>query len=173
MGGSLGAAVAIQSAADDPRVSAVVAVKMFFDFGTVANERAPFFFTRGTIGRHSTWRRQGHFDVDDVSPVAAAAKIEVPVLLIHGDAIEIRGGSLSSRFCRTARIEAFCLGPGRATRRRCVRRSGHDRALGSGRTRDTWSYISPVNLTSRAFSSAAGDETSTWHRTAPSRDPVG
>ena len=87
MGGSLGAAVAIQSAADDPRVSAVVAAETFSDLRTVATERAPFFFTRGTIAQaFHLAERQGHFDVDDVSPVAAAAKIEVPVLLIHGDA---------------------------------------------------------------------------------------
>ena len=30
--------------------------------------------------------RQGHFDVDAVSPVVAATKIAVPVLVIHGDA---------------------------------------------------------------------------------------
>jgi hypothetical protein len=87
MGGSLGAAVAIQGAVDDPRVSAVVAVETFSDLRTVATERAPFFFTRGTVAQaFEVAERQGHFDVDAVSPVVAAARIDVPVLVIHGDA---------------------------------------------------------------------------------------
>jgi dipeptidyl aminopeptidase/acylaminoacyl peptidase len=53
----------------------------------VATERAPFFFTRGTIAQaFQVAERVGHFEVDAVSPVAAARKIAVPVLLIHGDA---------------------------------------------------------------------------------------
>ena len=87
MGGSLGAAVALQSASEDPRVTAVVAAETFSDLRTVATERAPFFFTAGTIARaFQLAERQGHFQVDAVSPVAAAATISVPVLLIHGDA---------------------------------------------------------------------------------------
>ena len=87
MGGSLGAAVAIQSAVDNPRVSAVVAAETFSDLRTIATERAPFFFTRGTIARaFEVAERQGRFDVDAVSPVVAAARIDVPVLVIHGDA---------------------------------------------------------------------------------------
>jgi pimeloyl-ACP methyl ester carboxylesterase len=87
MGGSFGAAVAIQSAVDNPRVSAVVAAETFSDLRTVATERAPFFFTRGTIAQaFELAERQGHFDVDAVSPVVAAARIDVPVLVIHGDA---------------------------------------------------------------------------------------
>jgi len=87
MGGSLGAAVALQGAADDPRVSAVVAAETFSDLRTVATERAPFFFTRSTIAQaFELAERQGHFNVDVVSPVRAAARIQSPVLLIHGDA---------------------------------------------------------------------------------------
>ncbi len=86
MGTSLGAAVALQEASDDPRIAAVVAAEAFADLRTVATERAPFFFTRGAITRAFTVAEQkGHFQVDAVSPVTAAAKIRVPVLLIHGD----------------------------------------------------------------------------------------
>jgi pimeloyl-ACP methyl ester carboxylesterase len=49
LGTSLGAAVAIQEAADDPRVSAIVAAEVFSVLRTVARERAPFFLTDGTI----------------------------------------------------------------------------------------------------------------------------
>ena len=48
-GTSLGAAVALQEAAGDRRVTAVVAAETFSDLRTVAIERAPFFFSSGVI----------------------------------------------------------------------------------------------------------------------------
>jgi pimeloyl-ACP methyl ester carboxylesterase len=87
VGSSLGAAVALQEAALDRRVIAVIAAETFSDLRTVATERAPFFFTSGVIDRAFLLaERQGHFDVDAVSPVTAAAHITVPVMLIHGAA---------------------------------------------------------------------------------------
>jgi len=87
MGSSLGAAVALQEAPDDPRVAAIVAAEPFSDLRTIATERAPFIFTHGLIERaFRLAEQQGHFDVDAVSPVIAAAHIHVPVLLIHGAA---------------------------------------------------------------------------------------
>jgi pimeloyl-ACP methyl ester carboxylesterase len=85
LGTSLGAAVALQAAALDKRVTAVVAAETFSDLRTVATERAPFFFTRRTIAQaFRLAEEQGRFEVDAVSPVAAAAEITIPVLLIHG-----------------------------------------------------------------------------------------
>ncbi len=85
IGTSLGAAVALQAAAQDRRVTAVVAAEVFSDLRTVATERAPFFFTRRIVGEALQFAEQhGRFDVDAVSPVAAAAAITNPVLLIHG-----------------------------------------------------------------------------------------
>ena len=87
VGTSLGAAVALQEAADDKRVSGVVAAETFSDLRTIATERAQFFFSAGTIS--AAFRRageEGHFDVDAVSPRTAAATITAPVLLIHGAA---------------------------------------------------------------------------------------
>ena len=84
-GTSLGAAVALQEATDDLRVRAIVAAETFSDLRTVASERAPFFFTSGII--ESAFRlaqQQGHFEVDSVSPVEAAARLVAPVLLVHG-----------------------------------------------------------------------------------------
>jgi pimeloyl-ACP methyl ester carboxylesterase len=49
LGTSLGAAVALQEAADDPRVDAVVAAETYADLRTIAVERAPFFFTTAAI----------------------------------------------------------------------------------------------------------------------------
>jgi pimeloyl-ACP methyl ester carboxylesterase len=87
LGTSLGAAVALQEAADDPRVTAVVAAETFSDLRTIAAERAPFFFTKGIIGKALRLaEEQGHFVVDDVSPRDAAFRITAPVLLIHGAA---------------------------------------------------------------------------------------
>jgi len=87
LGTSLGAAVALQEAAHDPRVTAVIAAEPFSDLRTVAIERAPFFFTSGVIRRAFQLAEQlGRFQVDAVSPVAAAAAIKSPVLLIHGAA---------------------------------------------------------------------------------------
>ena len=87
VGTSLGAAVALQEAARDTRVTVVIAAETFADLRTVATERAPFFFTSGIIGRaFQLAEKQGRFDVDAVSPVAAAAEITIPVLLVHGAA---------------------------------------------------------------------------------------
>ena len=86
IGTSLGAAVALQEAADDPRVSAVVAAEVFSDLRTVATERAPRFFTQSVIDRALAMaEEQGHFRVDAVSPQKAAERITVPVLLLHGE----------------------------------------------------------------------------------------
>jgi len=85
LGASLGAAVALQEAADDRRVTAVVAAETFSDLRTVAIERAPFFFTSAIIRRaFRIAEARGQFQVDAVSPRAAAARIRIPVLLIHG-----------------------------------------------------------------------------------------
>jgi pimeloyl-ACP methyl ester carboxylesterase len=87
IGTSLGAAVALQQAALDPRVAAVVAAETFSDLRTIASERAPFFFTPALINRaFALAERQGGFKVDEVSPVRAAEAISVPVLLVHGAA---------------------------------------------------------------------------------------
>jgi pimeloyl-ACP methyl ester carboxylesterase len=87
LGTSLGAAIALQEAAHNARVSAIVAVETFSDLKTVAAERAPWFFTGPIIRRaFRLAEQQGHFAVDAVSPVDAAGAIRVPVLLIHGAA---------------------------------------------------------------------------------------
>jgi alpha-beta hydrolase superfamily lysophospholipase len=85
IGTSLGAAVALQAAADDPRITAVVAAETFSDLRTVATERAPAFLTQATIDRaFALAENQARFVVTDVHPQNAARRINVPVLLIHG-----------------------------------------------------------------------------------------
>jgi alpha-beta hydrolase superfamily lysophospholipase len=84
-GVSLGAAVALQAAAEDARIAAIVAVATFSDIRTVAAERAPFFASKGNIdAAFRLAEEQAHFRADKASPVKAAARIRVPVLLIHG-----------------------------------------------------------------------------------------
>jgi len=87
MGTSMGGAVALQAAAEDRRIAAVISVSAFSDLRTAALERAPFFATRRNLDEaFALAEASGHFHVDDVSPVAAAPRISVPVLVVHGDA---------------------------------------------------------------------------------------
>lgn len=82
---SLGAAVGLQAAALDPRIALVVAVAPFSDLRTAARERAPFFASQHNIDEaFRIAESQANFRVDEVSPVAAAPQVRVPVLLIHG-----------------------------------------------------------------------------------------
>jgi alpha-beta hydrolase superfamily lysophospholipase len=86
MGSSMGAAIALQAAAEDARIAAVIAIAPFSDLRTAAVERAPFFASKGNIeDAFHLAEATAHFKVDEVSPVAAAPKIRSPVLLIHGD----------------------------------------------------------------------------------------
>lgn len=85
VGSSLGAAVALQAAAVDRRISAVVAAEVFSDLRTVVSERAPFFVSAGHVGKAiQLVEQKGEFRMDAVSPELAARTITVPVLLIHG-----------------------------------------------------------------------------------------
>jgi len=85
IGFSLGASIALQAAALDPRVSLVVAISAFSDLHTIVHERAPFFISRRHVDE--ALRRAGveaGFAVDEASPLAAAERVRCPVLLVHG-----------------------------------------------------------------------------------------
>jgi uncharacterized protein len=85
MGSSLGAAVALQEAAADPRITSVVAAEPFSDLRTVATERAPWFLPPAVVRKAlQVAEQRGGFLVDAVSPMEAARAIRAPVLLIHG-----------------------------------------------------------------------------------------
>lgn len=129
VGSSLGAAVALQLAADEPRVSAVVAAESFSDLRTVVTERAPFFFTSGIIERSiHLAQKQGHFQIDSANPASAARKIKAPVLLIHG-AVDV-----DTRPDHARRIFAALGGPKRLI---LVPGAGHNKSLQG----DVWSEI--------------------------------
>jgi alpha-beta hydrolase superfamily lysophospholipase len=86
IGFSMGAAVALQEAAEDGRLGAIVAVSPFSDLRTAASERAPFFASKGNLAdAFKLAEDAGKFRVDDVSPMAAAAHVTAPTLIIHGD----------------------------------------------------------------------------------------
>ena len=104
IGHSLGAAVALQTAAIEPRVSAVVAASSFSDLRTIATERAPFIFTRRSIaGALARAEQDGRFRADEVSPLHAASAITAPVLLIHGEADHNTAPAHSSRIFEALR----------------------------------------------------------------------
>ena len=85
IGSSLGGAVALQAAATDSRVSAVVAAEAFSDLRTIVIERAPFFFSASNIEKSfEKAEREAHIRIDEISPAEAAQEITVPVLIIHG-----------------------------------------------------------------------------------------
>lgn len=129
IGTSLGAAVALQEAAADPRVTAVVAAETFSDLRTVASERAPWMFSKGRIARaFELAERQAHFQVDAVSPEKAAARITVPVLLIHGAA------DVETPPAHSERVYGALQGPKRLI---IVPGAGHNHSL----TAEVWKQV--------------------------------
>lgn len=129
LGTSLGAAVALQHAPRDRRVAAVIAAETFSDIRTVAAERAPFVFTGGAIeASFALAERQARFDAGAVSPLAAAAQISVPVLLIHGEDDEDTPPDHSKR------VFAALRGPKRLM---LVPGAGHNASL----TGEVWNEI--------------------------------
>lgn len=84
-GNSLGAAIALQAAAENRRVTAVISVESFSDLRTIAMDRVGWILPSSFVNRaFARAEAEGHFDIDAVSPVRAAARITVPVLVIHG-----------------------------------------------------------------------------------------
>jgi pimeloyl-ACP methyl ester carboxylesterase len=88
LGHSLGAATALQAAAFDDRVVAVVAASSFSDLDTIVHERAhwlrlPSFYVDAALARAGQIAR---FAPREASPLALAPRIRAPVLLLHGAA---------------------------------------------------------------------------------------
>ena len=129
IGHSLGAAVALQAAAVDARITAVVAASTFSDLRTIATERAPVVFTPSLIDAAlARAEHDAEFVVDEVSPVRAASAITVPVFMIHG-ALDHE-----TRPAHSERVFAALRGPKQLL---LVRNAGHNDVL---RT-DVWQEI--------------------------------
>jgi alpha-beta hydrolase superfamily lysophospholipase len=129
LGSSLGAAVALQAAAQSSDVAAVISVSVFSDLRRVARERAPFFASEGNIvDALAIAEREGHFRVADASPVTAAPLIKAPVLLIHGAEDDETRPVHSQRVFQALRApKQLILVPG----------AGHNGVV----TREVWSQI--------------------------------
>ena len=119
LGTSLGAAVALQAAAEDSRISSVVAAEIFSDLRTVATERAPFPLKGWALDRvFDRARRDGGLDVNSASPVAAATRVTVPVLLVHGaDDVDTHPAHSRRVFAALKGQKRLLIVPGRAHNR--------------------------------------------------------
>jgi pimeloyl-ACP methyl ester carboxylesterase len=86
LGHSLGAAVALQAAAVDSRVSGVVAASSFSDLPTIVRERSRWLWLPSPYVEAALRRagEEGRFPPAEASPVALAPQIAAPVLLLHG-----------------------------------------------------------------------------------------
>ena len=84
IGHSLGGAVALQAAAIEPRVRAVIASATFSDLRTIATERTFYMPSWSLAPAFARAEQLGRFVLDDASAVRAAEQIQVPVLLLHG-----------------------------------------------------------------------------------------
>ncbi len=85
MGVSLGGAVAIQGAADDPRIDEVISISAFSSMRRVVRERLPPFVARLLLS--STFHAAEELAamrVDGADTAAAARRVTVPTLVLHG-----------------------------------------------------------------------------------------
>jgi alpha-beta hydrolase superfamily lysophospholipase len=86
LGCSMGAAVALQAAGmSDKGIATVIAAETFSDLESVSRDRVPsFLMPLGFRRAIEKAEREGNFKSSEVSPMASAAKIKIPVLIIHG-----------------------------------------------------------------------------------------
>ena len=129
IGHSLGGAVALQTAAIDGRIQAVVAASTFADLRTIATDRAPFVFSPSLIDAAlARAEHDAQFVVSEVSPLRAAAGLTIPVFIIHG--VLDRG----TRAAHSQLVYDALRGPKELL---LVRDAGHNDVLGS----DVWARI--------------------------------
>ncbi len=87
-GTSMGAAVAIQTAAIDKRIAAVIAENSFATLRTIFDDyqkrmvRLPFHYLRNIVIKRS--ELMAKFKANDVSPLESLKNIHVPLLFIYG-----------------------------------------------------------------------------------------
>jgi alpha-beta hydrolase superfamily lysophospholipase len=88
MGSSMGAAVAIQAAALDKRIKAVVAESGFATLRTVFDDyqkrmiKMPWHYLRNLVIKRS--EHLAHFKASAVAPLEAVREIHVPLFILHG-----------------------------------------------------------------------------------------
>lgn len=89
LGVSMGAAIAIQTAAIDKRVNRVIAVAPFYDLFSIAlDHQARRIKIKSKILLRLVLKRAEHianFKAAEVSPAKDIRKIDVPILIVHGE----------------------------------------------------------------------------------------
>lgn len=106
MGTSMGAAVAIQVAATDKRVAAVVAESGFATLRTVFDEyqkrmiKLPWHYLRNIVIIRS--EQLAHFKASAVSPLEAVRYLHVPLFILHGTADNLIKSTYSEQVFRNA-----------------------------------------------------------------------
>ena len=87
-GTSMGAAIALQAAAIDTRIAAVVAENSFSTLRTIFDDyqrrmiKLPFHYLRNIVIKRS--ELMANFKANDVSPLSAVMNIHIPTLFIYG-----------------------------------------------------------------------------------------
>ena len=87
-GSSMGAAVAVQVAAIDKRVAALVAESGFATLRTIFDDyqrrmiKLPWHYLRNIVIKRSEY--MAHFKANAVSPLEAVKEISVPIFILHG-----------------------------------------------------------------------------------------
>ncbi len=90
IGSSMGAAVALQVAAADRRVAAIIAESGFATLRTIFDDyqkrmiKLPWHYLRNLVIKRS--EHLAHFKANAVSPLNAAKEIRVPLFILHGTA---------------------------------------------------------------------------------------
>lgn len=83
-GQSMGAAIAVQYAAVDPRCKAVMAVAPYTDMRTAARRFVPFMNAEKFDEVVAKGGELAGFDPDDASAIRAAGQLTAPLLVVHG-----------------------------------------------------------------------------------------
>ncbi|MBI5473905.1 MAG: alpha/beta fold hydrolase [Ignavibacteriae bacterium] len=116
-GWSMGAAVALQLAAIDSRVSAVVAESGFASLRTVFDDyqkriiKLPWHYLRNIVIKRSEFLAS--FRANDVSPMKAVRQIHIPIFLLHGTEDGLINYDYSERVYKAANHpKEFWLIPG-------------------------------------------------------------
>lgn len=130
LGESMGASIALQSAAEEPRVAGVVAESAFANLREVSFDYSglrispllgrTLFRPASTLAIRGA-EKEGQFDVDDISPEKAVAARAFPVLLICGTSDR----NITAR--HTQRIFKAATGPKEMW---LVKGAGHSASLG-------------------------------------------
>ncbi len=116
IGVSMGGAIAIQTAAIDKRVARIVAIAPFYDLFSIALDHELHHI--GIRSRSllkfvlSRAERMAKFRADEVSPATDIRKIEVPILIVHGEHDKTVKVKYSQELAKLSRNAELLMVPG-------------------------------------------------------------